>query len=59
MYEFNMRHFFQVLLTLLYIARIEQDNIVDDAFTEDVHTFLISDFQSTLDIFFRDVKNTH
>ena len=28
-------------LTLLYIACIEQENNVDDEFTEDVRTFLI------------------
>ena len=48
MYDFNMRHFL-VRLTLLKIAHIEQGNNVDDDLTEDVRTFLISDFPSTLD----------
>ena len=43
MYDFNMRRFF-ARLTLLYIARIEQNNNGDDDFTEYLRTFLISDF---------------
>ena len=42
-------------LTLLYIACIEQENNVDDEFTEDVRTFLISDFLSALDKYFSGV----
>ena len=44
-----MRNFSWEKLTLLYIARIEQANNVDDDFTEYVHTFLISDFWSKFD----------
>ena len=51
--------FFKAILTLLDIAHIEKVNNVDDDFTEDVRTFLISDFQSTLNkYFFGGVKNT-
>ena len=40
MYEFNMR-LFLAQLTLLYIAYVEQENNVDDEFTEDLRTFFI------------------
>ena len=36
-------------LTLLYIARIEQENNVDYDFTEDVRTFLMYDLRSRSD----------
>ena len=44
-----MKSFF-ARLTISCIARIEQENYVDDEFTEDVHTFIMSDFQSAFDI---------
>ena len=44
-YEFNNTRFF-------CIATIEQENNVDDDFTEDVSTFLMSDFKSTFDKYF-------
>ena len=45
--KFNMRRCFLVQFTLLYIARIKQENSVDDCFTGDVCTFLMSDYLST------------
>ena len=41
--------FFLERWTILYIERIEQENNVDDEFTEDVHTFLTYDLRSKLD----------
>ena len=40
----SIRDVFLPRLTLLYIAHIEQENNVDNEFTEDVRTFLMSDF---------------
>ena len=40
---------------MLYIACIEQENIVDNDFNEDVRTFLMSDFWSTFDKYFSGV----
>ena len=48
MYEFSMI-FFLAQLAILYIVRIEQENNVDDDFTEDLRTFIISDFLSILE----------
>ena len=50
-----MTSFFLAQLTLLYIACIEQENNVDDDFTEYVRTFLMSDFWSTFDKYFSGV----
>ena len=50
-----MRYFF-ARLTLLYSALIEQEKNVVDDFTEDVHTFLMSDFSSTFDKSFSGVS---
>ena len=36
-------------LTILYTSCIQQENNVDDDFTEDVSTFIISGYPSTLD----------
>ena len=44
-YDINMRHCFLAQLTQLYIASIEQEINVYDEFTEDVCTFLMSDFK--------------
>ena len=49
MYDFNMRRSFLELLTLLYISHTEHKNNVDDGFTKDVRTFLISYFPLALD----------
>ena len=40
---------FWAQLTILYIERIEQENKVEYNFTEYVHNFLMSDFQSNFD----------
>ena len=55
MYDFNMRRCCLAQLILLDISRIEQNNNVDDDFTEDARTFLYSYFQSTLDKSFSEV----
>ena len=55
MYNFNTSIFF-ARLTLLYITRIYQQNNGDDDFTEDLHTFLISYFLSSLDKYFSGVS---
>ena len=43
-YDFITRLCFLELLTLFYIACIEQENKVDDKFNEDGSNFLMSDF---------------
>ena len=48
--------FFKPWMALLYIARIEQENIVYDDMNEYVRTFLISYFLSTLDISFSGIS---
>ena len=49
MYDFNMRRCCLAQLIVLDISRIEQNNNVDNDFTEDARTFLHSYFQSSLD----------
>ena len=41
----STRDVFFAPLTLLYIILIEQENSVDDDFTEDVRNFVMSNFQ--------------
>ena len=48
-----MKRYNLAQITILYMTRIEQENNVDDDFTEDVRTFLISYSLSTLDKSFR------
>ena len=48
-YDFNICQRFLALLITLYLTCIEQENNVDDECTENVCTFLISAFLSTLD----------
>ena len=55
-YDFNMRRCFLAELDIFYIARIEQENNIDDKFTEDVRTVIMSDFQSAFDKSFSGVS---
>ena len=40
-YDFSLRRLFWARSTILYIARIEQENNVDDDFIEGVRIFLL------------------
>ena len=40
----STRDVFLAQFTILYIARIDQENNVDDEFAEDVRTLIVSDF---------------